>query len=100
MAKRSVKNTILLIAGWLFVLLGLIGIVMPLFPTTPFLLVALMCFSRSSPKIYDWLFNHRILGKPLRDWEETRRIPPYAIALMILMISISGWIIVNRYYTG
>ncbi|MDP8080350.1 YbaN family protein [Phocoenobacter skyensis] len=98
MDKFSIKNSALFVAGWFFVGLGVIGIVVPLMPTTPFLLVALICFSRSSERFHSWLFNHPILGKPLRDWEETRRIPPYAIVLMVVMISISLCTLVYKYY--
>ncbi len=98
--KSSTKNTILFVIGWFFVVLGLLGVIMPLLPTTPFLLISLMCFSRSSPKFYDWLFNHRVVGKPLRDWQERRYIPPYVIVLGILMVSASGIFLVSRYFSN
>ena len=60
--------------GWLFLLLALIGIPLPLLPTTPFLLLAAFFFSRSSPRLHRWLRNHRWFGLTLRDWEEHRCI--------------------------
>lgn len=61
--------------GWLFVALGLVGIPLPVLPTTPFLLLALWCFARSSQRFHDWLYNHRLFGPPLREWQAYRVIP-------------------------
>ncbi len=54
--------------GLLSVLLGVIGAVLPLLPTVPFLLLAAFCFARSSERLHDWLVNHPRLGPPIRDW--------------------------------
>ncbi len=61
--------------GWLFVALGLVGIPLPVLPTTPFLLLALWCFARSSQRFHGWLYNHRLFGPPLREWQAHRVIP-------------------------
>jgi hypothetical protein len=61
--------------GWLSVVLGVIGIFLPLLPTTPFLLLAVGCFSRSSEHFHSWLLNHPKLGPTLRTWEEQKGIP-------------------------
>ncbi len=60
--------------GWLFVGLGVVGIALPLLPTTPFLLLAALCFSKGSEKIYQWLVNHPTLGPPITDWQDKRAI--------------------------
>lgn len=53
---------------------GLAGIVLPLVPTTPFLLLAAYCFARSSPVLHNWLLTHPTLGKPIDDWQRHRAI--------------------------
>ena len=60
--------------GWFFLLLGIVGIPLPLLPTTPFLLLSAFFFSRSSPRLYLWLRSQRLLGPIIRDWEEHKRI--------------------------
>jgi len=54
--------------------LGVLGALLPLLPTTPFLLLSAFAFARSSPAIHRWLLQHRLLGKPIRDWNERRAI--------------------------
>ena len=66
--------------------LGIIGIVLPLLPTTPFLLLSAACFMRSSPRLYAQLLNHRWLGPYIRTWREGRGIPMRAKLLGITMI--------------
>ena len=62
------------IAGGIALGIGIVGIVIPLLPTTPFLILAAYCFSRGSRRLHDWLLNHRTLGPPIRDWREHRSI--------------------------
>lgn len=54
--------------------LGIAGAFLPLLPTTPFLLLAAVGFSRSSPRFHAWLVNHPVFGPPIRDWEDNRAI--------------------------
>lgn len=76
-------------AGLFFVALGLIGIPLPLLPTTPFLLLALFCFARSSPRLHAWLLHHPRLGPTLRAWERHRAIPRRAKVLAGAMMAAS-----------
>ena len=64
-----------LLAGALSLLLGVIGIVVPLLPTTPFVLLAAACFSRGSARWERWLLAHRQFGPIVRDWREHRAVP-------------------------
>lgn len=84
--------------AWAFFALGAVGVVLPVLPTTPFMLLALWGFARSSPRFHRWLYNHRTFGPPLQAWREHRVIPLQvkfvAISTMAvslgLMIALSG----------
>ena len=75
--------------GWLFFALGVIGVLLPVVPTTPFMLLALWAFSRSSQRFHNWLYTHRLFGPPLQQWENFRVIPLYAKIMSISFMSIS-----------
>lgn len=66
---------LLLITGWVALVLGVIGIALPVMPTTPFLLLAAACFLRSSPRFYHWLTHHRWFGPYLRLYLDGKGIP-------------------------
>jgi len=78
--------------GWLNVGLGVVGIVVPGMPTTVFLLMALWAFSKCSMRFHRWLYDHRTLGPPIRDWHERRVIPARAkaaaVAVMFMSVAI------------
>lgn len=74
MVKR-VKYLLLLALGWLSVTLGVVGIFLPIMPTTPFILLAAWCFARTSPRFHQWLRNHKHLGLIVRSWEDGNGIP-------------------------
>ena len=82
-------------AGSLSLILGLIGVVLPGLPTTPFVLLAAACYAKASPRLHRWLLNHRWMGPMLRDWEShrslTRRSKTVAVGSMLLMVSVSIW---------
>lgn len=84
---KALRRPLLLGTGWLCVGLGIIGIIMPLFPTTPFLLVAVWAFSRSSPEMAERIRSHRLAGKYVRDWEDEGVIPLGAKIIAVVMMS-------------
>jgi uncharacterized membrane protein YbaN (DUF454 family) len=70
--------------GLVFVALGLAGVVLPVVPTTPFLIVAAGCFARSSPRLERWLLAHPRFGPVLQAWRERRAIPRKAKLLALV----------------
>jgi uncharacterized membrane protein YbaN (DUF454 family) len=89
----ALRRPLLIGTGWLCVGLGVIGIIMPLFPTTPFLLVALWAFSKSSPELAARIRNNRYAGPYVRDWEEDGVIPLGAKILAVtMMVAMLGYL--------
>lgn len=82
------KKALLITLGHLFLIFGLVGAFLPVLPTTPFLLLAAFFYSKSSPRIHRWLIEHKIIGKPIREWEESGVIRPWAKILATVMISL------------
>ncbi|MDZ4729917.1 MAG: YbaN family protein [Xanthomonadales bacterium] len=80
--------------GWLFFSLGMVGVFLPVIPTSPFLILALWAFSNSSRKFHDWLYHHRWFGPPLQKWQEHRVIP-----LVAKVFAISGMLLSLTYVT-
>ena len=77
------------ILGWLFFVLGIIGVLLPVMPTAPFILLAAGCWARSSRRFHFWLINHKYFGKYVRDWEENHAVPWYAKWLATIMMGLS-----------
>ena len=69
--------------GGLFLGLGLLGVLLPVLPTTPFLLLAAGSFAKSSPRLHGWLLAHRTFGPPIRNWEENGAISRKAKRLAV-----------------
>jgi uncharacterized protein len=101
MNKYNTKKVLLIIAGLISVGLGIIGIFLPLLPTTPFLLLASYCFFRSSARLHTWLINHRIFGKYLQNYITHRAVSKsvkiLSISVLWITIVISFLLIVNLY---
>lgn len=83
------QRTILIIIGWLAVVLATLGVVLPLLPTTPFLLLAAWCFARSSPRFHHWLLYRSWFGGYLRHWQKYRAMPPDAKPRAMIFIVIT-----------
>lgn len=85
----QIKRVFFLSLGFLFLALGILGVFLPLLPTTPFLLLASFCFSKASRRFQDWLHDHPRYGPILKEWHQERVIRPKAKALAISMILVS-----------
>ncbi|WON76167.1 DUF454 family protein [Serratia sp. UGAL515B_01] len=87
----------LIIIGWLAVVLATLGVVLPLLPTTPFLLLAAWCFARSSPRFHHWLLYRSRFGNYLRYWQQHRALPPgvkwKATLVIVLTFAVSLWLV-------
>lgn len=83
--------------GWLAVVLATLGVVLPLLPTTPFLLLAAWCFARSSPRFHHWLLYRSWFGSYLRHWQQHRALPAgakwKALLLIIVTFAVSLWLV-------
>ena len=71
---RYPLRAVLLVSGWVCVSLGLLGVLLPLLPTTPFMILASICFARSSPRCHRWLLSRPHLGPAIQDWERNGAI--------------------------
>lgn len=77
---------VLIILGVVSLTLGIIGIFLPLLPTTPLLLLAAWCFVRSSERLYRWLVSNRYFGEYIRNFRENRAIPLHAKVVAVSMV--------------
>lgn len=94
---QSIVRLLLLITGTISVVLGVVGIFLPILPTTPFLLLAAACYVRSSNKFYTWLVSHPVLSKYILAYLDGQGIPRkakyYTLLVMWLTMSISAFIV-------
>jgi len=98
--QEALKRYLLLSLGWLSVILGAIGALLPVIPTTPFLILALACFSKSSPRFHRMLLNNKWVGPSLTEWEQnktiSRQIKFRAMVLVVISFTISIIILSGR----
>lgn len=85
---RGPLRALLLAVGFVCVGLATLGVILPLLPTTPFLLLAAACFAKSSERFYRVLLDNRVFGPLIRDWREHRAIPLRAKLLAIAAIAL------------
>jgi uncharacterized membrane protein YbaN (DUF454 family) len=94
-AKTGLARWCLLVIGLLFTALGTVGAFLPVLPTTPFLLLALACFERSSPAFHRRLLGNRLFGHYLAQWKHDRTVPreakrkAYGLVVVSFALSIS-----------
>ena len=77
---------LLMSLGVLAMVVGLIGVVVPLLPTTPFLLLAAACFVRSSDRLYNWLIHHKWFGDYIRPYREHREVTLNSKIIALVML--------------
>ncbi len=77
---------VLIAAGTFSVALGILGIFLPILPTTPFLLLAAGCYSRSSQKFYNWLINNKWFGRYIKNYREGRGVSLRSKILIITLL--------------
>jgi uncharacterized protein len=107
---KSPARIVWLAAGGLSMALGVVGLVLPLLPTTPFVILAAWCFARSSPRLRATLVNSRMFGPSLQDWQRERAIARRAkisasvlmSALILLSIAMgfSIWVVVLQLFAA
>jgi hypothetical protein len=88
--------------GALFLALGAVGAVLPLLPTTPFLLLSAACFLRGSPSMHRWMLENRVFGAYLRRYREGLGIPVrtrvLSIAVLWMTLGLSAWLAVESWW--
>ena len=92
------KQIFLLAIGWISFALGVLGLFLPILPTTPFMILAAACFDRGSPRFHAWLINHKIFGPPIQDWKRNRAIKP--VYKLIAGLTMGGSIILVWFTTS
>jgi len=97
-----VKRQMYLLLGSVFFVTGLIGVVLPILPTTPFMILAAGCFAKSSPRFHQALLNNRWIGKDLQRWEQNhtmlRATKKRATWVIVIMFSISIAILMGKFW--
>lgn len=92
----------LIIVGCISCGLGILGIFLPMLPTTPFLLLSAAAWIKASPKLYDWLLKHKLFGEYIRNYREHRAIPLrvkiVSVSLVILTIGYSIFAVVEQWW--
>jgi len=98
--EDTLLKGILVGSGTFFLVIGIIGIFLPLLPTTPFLLLAAACYARGSKKFYNWLINNKLLGVYIKNYQQGKGIPLSVkiISITFLWITITFSIIIVSNY--
>ena len=98
---NGILKIFFILSGTFFLAIGIIGLVLPILPTTPFLLLAAFFYSRSSKRYYDWLMSNRIFGRYLKTYRDGGGIPLkgkiFTISLLWVTITISSVTVANSF---
>ena len=98
--ENKAARTLWFIAGMICLVFGMVGIVLPILPTTPLLLAAAACFCKSSTRMYDWLLNNKWFGEYIKNYKEGRGLPMktkiWALTVLWVTIGVSTVFFLNR----
>jgi hypothetical protein len=89
MHRQALLRLLFFIAGALFLVLAVLAIVLPVVPTTPFLLLAVACFARTSRRFHDWLVSRPFVSKIVHDWNTHRSVPRRTKLAIYAMLALS-----------
>jgi uncharacterized membrane protein YbaN (DUF454 family) len=96
-SESKIVRIFLIITGSIFVGIGILGIFLPLLPSTVFFIIAAACYVRSSEKFYEWLLTNKLFGNQLKNYLEHKSMPKrakiIAITMMWATISFSAYIV-------
>jgi uncharacterized membrane protein YbaN (DUF454 family) len=99
--RARVMRRFYLALGYTSFVLGIVGIVLPVLPTTPFIILAAWCFARSNPALAAWLYEHPRFGKLLTTWRDQGAIPRrakvYALLSLAVSYALTVWLTSNPY---
>jgi uncharacterized membrane protein YbaN (DUF454 family) len=97
-SKNKLVRSLFFIAGTITLVLGAVGVVLPILPTTPFLLISLACYLKSSERMTHWMLNNNYFGTYIRNYKEGKGIPMktklFAISILWITIAFSGIVLV------
>jgi len=95
----KLKKGLFVVAGTIFLALGCIGVVLPILPTTPFLLLSAACYYKGSERMHHWILNNKWFGNYIRNYKEGKGLPfktkIFALVILWLVISYSVLLMVN-----
>jgi hypothetical protein len=98
--KDTILSKLLIFFGTCSLIVGIIGIFLPILPTTPFLLLTAACYAKGSEKFYNWLLNHKWFGTYIKNYQEGNGIPfttkLFAITVLWITIIFSTFIIISN----
>ena len=99
--RQKTVRLLYIIAGTLSLIIGLVGIVLPVLPTTPFLLLSAACYYRGSERLHSWLIQSKLFGPTIRDFEEkggmkkSTRIK--ALAMLWVTVLVSAFLVLDSF---
>lgn len=99
--ESKIMKNLLVVAGTLSLIIGVIALIVPVFPTSPFVILAALCYLKSSDDLYEWLINHKYLGKYVYNYVTYRAISSkgrfWSLAALWFSLCVSGYFIANIY---